>query len=470
MKFSLLALPLVFAGADAAGFPKSKIAEIREKRKMSAEFMAAMHANPKIAAATRRGRHLDVAERKRRLHEKLIKNARLLYNYNGNSDYNGGGSGGDYQNGGQYGYNDVQWDGGQYESGKWNGNGVNGKYLNNNGGGDMSGWGSNWASEYSIDFDMASKAFKYSGCATMKLFDDSDADESPIKAQTYVTFRLCPSDSCNKYSLVGCQKNYGEYAIEMETYLESILEYYETRFEQYCEYCLTCDDDVQLEAAEMLQQCYFEKTLEENANYQNQYQENFQDGGSYNGNNYDGAYNGGNGLQGQYYYSSSGNGRKLDGEYTQEMYDGKGYWVNGQFIEGFWKDGQFYQYDDEMMETIRQCKKNQQNGNYQNYNCDSLNECDEENEEDYPPCDTDVCGDYYTYCSELNGNVRDESFDVTEYLECAPYETEEGKTFYIGPHCADNHYSISLGVFSDQYCTNYVGNSISLSQVLGYVP
>ena len=462
MKFSLFILPLGFVGTDAGGFPKSKIEAIREKRKISAEFMAAMHSNPKVGTATKRGRRLDIAERKRQLREKLIKNARLLYNYESEGqDY--GGSGGDYQNGGQYGYNNVQYDGGQYQSGKWNGNGVNGKYLNNNGGGDVNGWGSNWISEYAIDFDMTSKAFKYSGCAAMKTFDSSNGNENPFKTQTYVTFRLCPADSCNKYSLVGCSKNYGEYAIEMELYLESILEYYETRFEQYCEYCLTCDADVQIEAEEMLQECYFEKTLEQNEEYQNQ---QYQDGGNYNGNNYDSAYNNGNGLQSGYY--SNAGGRKLDQGYTKEMYDGKGYWVNGNFVEGFWKDGVFYQYDDEVMETIRQCKKNQQQGNYQNYDCESLNECDEENEEYYPPCDTDNCGDYYNYCSELNGNVRDQSFDVTQYLQCAPYTTTQGKTFYIGPHCADNQYSISLGVFSDEYCTTYIGKSVSLSQVIGY--
>jgi hypothetical protein len=543
--------PLVLGSAADA----SRSSSIREKRKMTHQFMAAMHANPKIAQGSKMGRRkLHTLEKQRRLRENLMKKARKLtynqgrtqaqmqaaaaansnqYGWQNQNQYQEK----DYQYGGQYNYNNVNYNGGSQNSGQWNGQGMNGKYLNNQGyesytEGADGAWSGNWASEYNVDFDMTSKAFKYAGCASIKSYDEEYAMESetndPFKTQTYVTFRLCPADSCNKYSLMGCSKNYGEYVVEMESYLESIMEYYSQRYEEYCEYCLTCDSEVQLEATEMLQQCYFEKTMEEMN--QNSDANQGDDNNNYSNNkNYDSAYNNGSGLQSSYYQSSGGN-RKLvynyneytddqydddqyddddsqgddhsnaNGYYTKEMYDGKGYWVNGEFIEGYWKDGLFYQYDENVMATIQNCKKNQNEGNYQNYDCTNLNECDEQNEVDYPPCDNDVCGDYYTYCSELDGNIKNQTVaNNTNFMSCTPfesfsfvqdktddktddeenqqnykykryayYEEGEGIVFYIGPHCAGDHYHLTLGVFSDENCENYVGDQVSVSQVLGF--
>jgi hypothetical protein len=59
-------------------------------------------------------------------------------------------------------------------------------------------------------------------------------------------------------------------------------------------------------------------------------------------------------------------------------------------------------------------------------------------------------------------------FDISEYLECAAFETQYGDVYYLGPHCGSDHYTISLGVFSDENCLNYVGEDISLSKVLGF--
>lgn len=429
----------------------------------------------------------------------------------------------EYQYGGDYHYNNVQWDGGDYNNGQWNGQGVNGKYLNNKGydsnyEGADGDWAGNWASEYNVNFDMSSRSFKYAGCASIKSFDEYFAMKSktldPFKTQTYVTFRLCPADSCNKYSLMGCSKNYGEYVVEMESYLESIMEYYSQRYEEYCEYCLTCDSEVQLEATEMLQQCYFEKTMEA-LNQESNGQNNGNNGNKKN--NYDGVYNNGNGLQSNSYQSSGGN-RKLvydynnensdndnsgnaDTSYSKAMYDGNGYWSNGEFTEGYWKDGLFYQYDENIDAAIQNCKKNQNEGNYQDYDCSHLNDCDEQNQMDYPPCDNDVCGDYYTYCTELHGNMKNQTASSnTNFMSCTPYEsfsfikeknvqtvqdgeeeyvtykykryayyTEgQGVMFYIGPHCSDDHYHLKLGVFSDENCADYIGDQVSVSQVLGF--
>lgn len=514
-------------------------ASVRENRKMTLEFMAAMHSNPKIAQGSKKGRRrMHIEERQRKLRENIMKKARkLTYNqgvsqqsqqqdgqgqsYGWESQYQ---YQNEYQYGGDYHYNNVNMDdGGSYSNGQWNGQGVNGKYLNNKGydssnyEGADGNWGGNWASEYNGDFDMSSRSFKYAGCASIKSFDEYYAMQSttldPFKTQTYVTFRLCPADSCNKYSLMGCSKNYGEYVVEMESYLESIMEYYSQRYEEYCEYCLTCDSEVELEATEMLQQCYFEKTMESMSQNSNSGSYSSNSGSSQN--NYDGVYNNGNGLQSSSYQTSGGN-RKLyydynnnnggqsdnsDSSYSKAMYDGNGYWSNGEFTEGYWKDGLFYQYDEEIESAIKNCKKNQYEGNYQDYDCSHLNDCDEENQMNYPPCDNDVCGDYYKYCTELHGNVKNQtSSGNTDFMSCTPFESfsfikeknvqtvqngeeeyvtykykryayyDEGQgiMFYIGPHCSDDHYHLTLGVFSDENCADYIGDQVSVSQVLGF--
>ncbi|CAJ1898160.1 unnamed protein product [Cylindrotheca closterium] len=531
---ALAVLPSVYAGS----------ASVRESRKMTLEFMAAMHSNPKIAQGSKMGRRrLHIEERQRKLRESIMKKARKLSNNQGgyqqsqqSQQQNGGQSYGwqseyqyqnDYKYGGDYNYNNVQMnDGGSYSNGQWNGQGVNGKYLNNKGydssnyEGADGNWGGNWASEYNGDFDMSSRSFKYAGCASIKSFDEYYAMQSttldPFKTQTYVTFRLCPADSCNKYSLMGCSKNYGEYVVEMESYLESIMEYYSQRYEEYCEYCLTCDSEVQLEATEVLQQCYFEKTMESMSQNSNS-QSSYANSNSNSKNNYDTVYNNGNGLQSSSYQTSDGN-RKLYYDYnsanggqsdnsagttySKSMYDGNGYWSNGEFTEGYWKDGLFYQYDEEIESAIKNCKKNQYEGNYQDYDCSHLNDCDEQNQMDYPPCDSDVCGDYYKYCTELHGNVKNQTTSAnTDFMSCTPFESfsfvkeknvqtvqngdeeyvkykykryqyydeeQQGVMFYIGPHCSDDHYHLTLGVFSDENCADYIGDQVSVSKVLGF--
>ena len=72
---------------------------------------------------------------------------------------------------------------------------------------------------------------------------------------------------------------------------------------------------------------------------------------------------------------------------------------------------------------------------------------------------------------ESNYNYQEQQQNKNElyqFLECSEYENEYGQQFFVGPHCGSDHYTISLGVFSDENCVNYVGETISLSKVLGY--
>jgi hypothetical protein len=108
--------------------------------------------------------------------------------------------------------------------------------------------------------------------------------------------------------------------------------------------------------------------------------------------------------------------------------------------------------------------------------CDS---CEFQIDQNFEKCDSYVCGDYYKYCSDLyeptacqngnaNGNANcNNDLDLSDFLECTPYENAYGQMYYIGPHCASDHYTISLGVFSDQNCLNFIGETVSIAKVLG---
>ena len=171
MKLSFLALPTLLAVASAT------IEERRAQRRLSKDFLQAMHSSPEVVSGQTKGR----AEKIRQLHENLVKSSRKLYSNNGQQGY------ASYQEG--QAYADV---------GTWNG-----QY---------------WEFEGEVPFDLTSRAFKYSGCAAIKTYDTERAVENgnPMVIDTFAVFRLCPADKCNKYSVTGCGKNYGEYAVEMK--------------------------------------------------------------------------------------------------------------------------------------------------------------------------------------------------------------------------------------------------------------
>merc|ERR1740138_560964 len=120
-------------------------------------------------------------------------------------------------------------------------------------------------------FDLTARSFKYSGCAAIKAFDPDRAAENgnPMVVDTYAVFRLCPEDSCNKYSLTGCGKNYGEYVVAMSTYLEFMLDFYEDHYGAYCDYCYSCDYNYQVQKKSVQGECYDKMAQNQYQNQQN---------------------------------------------------------------------------------------------------------------------------------------------------------------------------------------------------------
>jgi len=164
----------------------------------------------------------------------------------------------------------------------------------------------------------------------------------------------------------GCQENYGEYMIELEDYLQLMLEYQMERFQTYCEYCDEC------------------------------------------------------------------------------MYNVYQVWL---------ENGGFNQNDDD--DKARD-----------DYYRDDRRE-EEDDDAAVDPSFYEVCPEYST-CS-MYKTLCEEEIDetLTEYFECAEVEGSNGQVAYVGPHCAEDGFTVTLGVYSDEYCNQYIGNGVNIANFIG---
>jgi len=78
-----------------------------------------------------------------------------------------------------------------------------------------------------------------------------------------------------------------------------------------------------------------------------------------------------------------------------------------------------------------------------------------------------VCPEYDT-CSEYQKTCK-QGMDkgYSGYFECAEVENVNGQVAYIGPHCGGDSFTITLGVYSDEYCNEYIGNGVDIASFLG---
>ena len=87
-------------------------------------------------------------------------------------------------------------------------------------------------------FDLSQYSIQFEQCQTTKQYDYNGGDgNSVLSTKRFVIFRLCPDSSCS---------NYGEYLIDIDSYLEATVDHMAAVQEQYCEECYACvgvDDD-----------------------------------------------------------------------------------------------------------------------------------------------------------------------------------------------------------------------------------
>jgi len=216
-------------------------------------------------------------------------------------------------------------------------------------------------------FDMGDYSLKYAGCQSVLTWSDEQAEDEDADTvfvpKRFVIFRLCPSDKCNKYSITGCQSDYGQYLIQLDDYIATVSEYYEAKYQSYCAYC---------------QPCY----------------------------------------------------------------------ANGQAQD-----------DDARMLNDAADDDAAAAGD------DAVEEGDDAVEEEEDVCDEERCSDSFEKCYYDDDNVR---IDVREFLGCVAVEDANGDEYYLSPYCQSDGFSVTLGVFSDDACMNYVGDDISVYDILGF--
>jgi len=120
-----------------------------------------------------------------------------------------------------------------------------------------------WVVDYSIKFQGCHHITQWNG--------DADGDEDVrIATKRLVRFRLCPTASCDGSSSSGCSSGYGEYIIDMNTYLMAYMEDKEELEEWTCENyennICACDDDDGRDDGwdedECLNDCYYKYGLD----------------------------------------------------------------------------------------------------------------------------------------------------------------------------------------------------------------
>lgn len=79
-----------------------------------------------------------------------------------------------------------------------------------------------------------------------------------------------------------------------------------------------------------------------------------------------------------------------------------------------------------------------------------------------------VCPEYDTckYYSNLCKAGIDDALE--EYFECTQVERKNGRIAYIGPHCSEDGKTVTLGVYSDENCNEYIGKGTNINNFLGF--
>jgi hypothetical protein len=93
-----------------------------------------------------------------------------------------------------------------------------------------------WISNFSI---------KFQGCHHISQWNDAADGEEDVRIETkrLIRFRLCPANECSPDKAGGCDSDYGDYVIDMNTFLESYYDALENYNEYRCEYTsqVLCD-------------------------------------------------------------------------------------------------------------------------------------------------------------------------------------------------------------------------------------
>jgi hypothetical protein len=87
----------------------------------------------------------------------------------------------------------------------------------------------NWVANYSL---------KFQGCYNIPKWNDEVDGEDDVRVSNsaLVRVRLCPTNTCSQESAYGCKEGYGDYVIDMATFLQAYFESVQQDQEYNCQY------------------------------------------------------------------------------------------------------------------------------------------------------------------------------------------------------------------------------------------
>jgi hypothetical protein len=58
--------------------------------------------------------------------------------------------------------------------------------------------------------------------------------------------------------------------------------------------------------------------------------------------------------------------------------------------------------------------------------------------------------------------------EIDQFFECVEVQNNNnGNAYYLGPHCDSDGFTISIGLYSDETCSTYIGHETSIYDATG---
>ncbi len=299
-------------------------------------------------------------------------------------------------------------------------------------------------------YSMSGYSLKYAACQPVQKFSEDAVyagEYTPMITDDIVILRLCPSSSCSSSRSFGCFYNYAEYAVAISDYVRIMLRHEMDKKQQLCNWCTTCSARRDLNEGDAAEG----QNNEENVNQDNQNDAGQQDvdqnqGGAeqeennQEANNQDQEVNNEQGDVDQAEAANAGDDSVADDGVANDTYSDQAVGDDGNNANDA-NNANTIAYDDD--------------GRYG---------------------EGDSCYGYKSNCYENGVSVcAVNNDDGSSYLGTEDYLNYMGCTnvngYFLRPRCNGYDQTISMGIFYDQFCSQYAGDKVNMNSLgLGISP
>jgi len=265
-------------------------------------------------------------------------------------------------------------------------------------------------------------SMKVQGCShvTDWNWDNEDnADNSKLTTKRLLKFRLCPSDSCDSATALGCsgKSKYGDYVVDLDIFLITYLDWLQQDLQDKCQQFAweTC-------------KCYDDGSKDDNFN-QDQ-------------------------CEFQCWYKKGKSECYTD--YTQDD-DGSGFQLDNYMECSPWYPPG---YNGKKNNNNRRLKNKIKSKSKSKSKFNKLSrKLEEDAQDDVNQAQDDQAQDDQEYEEEYEEDYEDEEEEEEEetYVEQEYLVASNDRVYYMGPHCADSS-NVYIGLFVDDTCTKFADN------------